>query len=129
MRVTDIAGVYQATAIAELERLLMLRIDECYNSFWISQDNTQYPTLSILVKNELATLHFMANEFEAGCRSMGGIEHPDTAGHSVFSISRDSGDDVTVTNDAIVPFADALSAAKEFFETGALPQCIKWLEL
>jgi hypothetical protein len=33
------------------------------------------------------------------------------------------------SNDQLVPFADALRAAKEFSETGQLPQCIDWREL
>jgi hypothetical protein len=34
-----------------------------------------------------------------------------------------------VPNDAIVPFADALAAAKEFLLSTKLPPSIKWSEL
>jgi hypothetical protein len=129
MQVADINGVHQAMDIAELESFLTARIEDRFNSFWLRHDDEEFPTLSILVRDNLTVLYYIPQEFEAGFRSVGSSQEVEAGGHTTFSISRNSGDDVVVTNDALIPFREALSAAKEFYCSSSLPGCVNWFGL
>jgi hypothetical protein len=131
MQIADINAVHDVKDIAELELLLASRIEGCVNSFWLRQDNREFPKLSILVKDDFAAIYYLPQECEAGYCSKGEVASLglEPGSCTAFSISRNSGDDVEVANEVLLPFCDALSAAKEFFYSGSLPECINWLEL
>jgi hypothetical protein len=129
MKVVDINGVHEASSVHELEGILMGRCGNGYNSFWLSHDGEEYPTLSLLVKGDLASLNFIPTEFDAGYSSVGkrlGLQAGET---TTFSISTNRADDVVVLNDAVLPFSAALQAAKEFFHSKELPESVEWLKL
>jgi hypothetical protein len=129
MIVVDIDSVRTADNSSEFEGLLRMRIDNSYNAFWISHDGEEYPTLSLLVRDDFSVLHYIPEEFNAGYQSVGNGPGLDALGVTSFSISRNTGDDVQVTNEAIVPFSTALLVANEFFHSIARPNCIEWFEL
>lgn len=129
MRVCDVSG--QEThvgSIPQLESLLQRRDDNGANAFWMSHDNP-YPLLSLVVKDELAALHYIPGERAAGYRSVGKMKDGKSDGVTRFPISRHPADDVFVLNEGLVPFSAALEAGKEFFHLGALPRCIEWTDL
>jgi hypothetical protein len=129
MKVTDINGIYEPTNLHELETILMRRHGSGYNSFWLSRGDEEYPTLSLLVKDGLATLNYVPEENDAGFRSGGNLADLKAGEMTTFSINSNRADDVVVLNDAVLPFSAALQAAKEFFASRALPQSIEWLRL
>ena len=129
MKVVDINGLHEASNVHELETILMRRCDKGSNSFWLSHGDEEYPTLSLLVKDELASLNYIPKEFEAGYSSLGRMPELDERGTTCFSISKNPADDVFVSNDAVLPFSAALRAAKEFFYSKGLPQSIEWIQL
>jgi hypothetical protein len=129
MKVVERNGVHKAMNVHELEAILMKRLGDGYNSFWLSHDDEEYPTLSVLVKGNLTTLYFMPKEFDAGLNSVGNMVELTPGETTTFSISNSLADDVVVLNDAVVPFSVALQAAKEFFSSKELPRSVKWLPL
>src|SRR5258708_24352385 len=128
MRVYDFNGPYEANSIQDLETLLMRRDGHGANGFWLSHESALYPTLSLLVKDDLAYLHYVPKENEAGFRSVGKMASVLPGKMTTFFINKD-GDQITVLNDAVLPFSAALRAAKPFFFSTELPQSVQWLQL
>ena len=81
--------------------------------------------MTLAVKGDLATLHYMRNNEDAGFVSVGGILNPDE--DVIFKM--DERNDFPVRGDAVLPFSNAFNAAKEFFHSKKLPTCIEWLEI
>jgi hypothetical protein len=129
MTVVDIAGAHEVKNVRELEAVLMRRYKNDLNAFWLAHRNGEYPTLSLLVKEDLASLNYIPKEHVAGLRSVGNMPHLNSGETTRFSISNNSGDDLFVLNDAVLPFSAALRAAKEFFFSEDPPQSIEWLQL
>ena len=129
MKVEDINGVCEAATFQELETRLMRRHGDGFNSFWLSHGGEDYPTLSLLVKGELATLAYITAKSDAGFRSVGNMLELTPGEMTTFSISMNRADDICVLNDAVLPFSAALRAAKEFFVSKDLPASVKWLDL
>jgi hypothetical protein len=129
MKVVDINGVYEPTNIHELETILMKTCGNGFNSFWLSHEGEEYPTLSLLVKDNLATLNYLPKEYDAGFRSVGRVPGLKPGDTTTFSINTNRADDLIVQNDAVLPFSTALQAAKEFFFSKDLPRSVDWLQL
>lgn len=129
MKVVDIDSTYEVNDTHDLECILLRRCDGGFNSFWLSHDAEDYPTLSLLVKNDLATLNYVPEEFDAGFFSVGGKMVLGPPGMTTFSISKSRADDVAVLNSAVISFCSALQAAKDFFISNALPQSVRWQRL
>jgi hypothetical protein len=129
MKIVDFHGTVVARTDGELEEFLSRRHGEGINAFWLFQEREEYPKLSILVKGDVAHLHYFATEHEVGFRSAGNICGLEQNGTTVFSLSQNPADDVYVLNDSVVPFSVAISVAKEFFDCTGLPRGITWLEL
>jgi hypothetical protein len=129
MKVTHFNGTCQANDVHELETILMKRHGNGLNAFWLSHGGEEFPTLSVLVKGELAVLHYMPAENDAGFRSVGNRPGLKPGGTTTFSLSKHRADDVQELNDAVVIFTAALAAAKQFFFSKALPGSVEWLKL
>jgi hypothetical protein len=129
MKVVDFNSTHVAKGLRELETILLKRHGKGLNAFWLSHESQEYPTLSILVKGDLAALHYIPTEHEAGFRSVGKMPSLDPRGTTSFSISENAADDVEELNDAVLPFSVALSVAKDFFASNELPAGVEWLEL
>ena len=129
MKVVDFKSTHTAKGLRELETILMRRGRNGLNAFWLSHENQEYPTLSILVKGDLAALHYIPAESEAGFRSVGKMPGLEPRGTTSFSISENPADDVEELNDSVLPFSVALSVANEFFACNKLPVAVEWLEL
>ena len=80
MKIADINGVYETNDIHELAEILMKRCADGYNSFWLSHDGEEYPSLSLLVRGDLAELNYVPKEFDAGFSSVGRM--PSAAGRN-----------------------------------------------
>ncbi len=129
MKVVDINGVCEATTLQELEATLMRRHGDGFNLFWLSREGEDYPTLSLLVKGKLTTLNYLSAASDAGFRSVGKMPDLTPGEMTTFPVSMNRGDDICVLNDAVLPFAEALQAAKEFFGAEELPASVEWLDL
>lgn len=127
--IIDLDMTQELKDIFELEAFLRRRNHENLNAFKLHHGNVLFPMLDILVKGELAALHYFVEGDDAGYCSTGNKVGLNLAESTSFSISENHGDDVEVLNDAILPFADAVTAAKEFFFFKGLPESIQWLKL
>jgi hypothetical protein len=128
MRVQDFTQILEANNKTELEAALTKRYQNGVNGFWLSRDANKYPVLSILVKGDLASVHYFPKERHPGFTPVGKIEGLKPGGTTTFFLDTIS-QKQEVLNDAIVPFTAALTAAKEFLFSKELPQSIEWLEL
>lgn len=55
---------------AELEAVLRKRREGGINSFWLSHGVDEHPKLAILVKNDIANVHYFPKERHAGFQSV-----------------------------------------------------------
>lgn len=127
MKVEDFATQMDVKNEQELEEFLTRRFDRGVNGFFLTHE-LRNPSLSILVKGELATLLYFPKERHPGFRSIGSVHGLDPEGTTTFFLDRKN-EEQKILNDAVVPLADAISVAKEFFSSSALPHSIKWFEL
>lgn len=128
MIICDIFGTHEVQTVEELEVILARMYSSNSNSFWLMDSPGAYPQLSILINNHIATLNYLPREQVAGLRSVRTDAHLQIPGTSRFLISS-LGDEVPVSNDAIISLSVAVEAAKEFFRTMQLPKCVTWFEL
>ncbi len=126
MNVQDISGPHLAGDLSELEAILSRRQLGDFNTFWLATESDGYPLLMILVKGEMAVLHYMTTADEPGLRSVGKNDDGDFLD---FSISNNPGDDIQEPSNAVVTLDAAWRAAKEFFASRELTHSVKWEEL
>jgi hypothetical protein len=114
---------------AELEEVLARRYDirgMRANSFWMCHE-TDWPALSMLVRDDLAVLDYMSDDGEGRgtfvSKGTGG------GGGGEMTLFIFGGQDQPVVNYQIIPFAEAVRAAKEFLASTELPTSIQWDEL
>jgi len=118
----------KVTTLDELERVLSRRYGNGVNAFWICRKDDERPLLLILVNKALANLHYFPAGNHPGFQSMGQISGLDPEKYTTFFMNNTK-EPEEIPNDAIVPFSDALAAAKEFFASDELPPSIGWFEL
>lgn len=127
LRVEDFYDDCDVTSAVELESALQKRYGSA-NSFWLSHDREKYPSISLLVKGDLATVTYFPHDDHPGFTSVGNIEGLDPDGVTVFYLDSPT-QEQEVLNASVVPFSTALEVAKEFFRSKELPRAIKWFEL
>ncbi len=119
---------YSTSDLSELERIMSARHKNGMNEVLLAHDGHEYPLLSILMKDDIAALHYLVEGDRAGFASIGGRLGLPPKGNTVFGTGHPD-ENIWVTNRAVVPFTTALEVAKEFFRSEQLPKSIKWLEL
>jgi hypothetical protein len=127
MRIEDFETIYQATETKEIEAILSKRYDDGLNGFWLSHGSERYPLIILVVKRDLANLHYFPKEDHPGFASVGHMESLNSDDSTEFFLHPDQ--TVGIWNQAIIPFSDALKAAKEFSVSPTLPKSIPWDEL
>jgi hypothetical protein len=125
MRIRDFRGNYDVRSMAELESVLEKRYFDDENWFLLCLGGEKEACMTLAVKGDLATLHYMRNTEDAGFISIGGVL--DRAKDVTFRMSERS--DFQVRGDAVMPMSKAVSAAKEFFASKDLPTSVEWLEI
>ncbi len=129
MNIVDFKGlVYEAADRDQLEAVLMRRHGNGVNEFWLSHGNDRYPAVALLVKGDLAALHYFPTEGHPGFTSAGNVAGLESGEITTFWISA-GGETIGVLNDAVMPFSVALAAAAEFLISIELPRSVEWFEL
>jgi Immunity protein Imm1 len=130
MKIQDMSStLFDVSTEADVERILLKRYGEGANAFWLWHEPRKNLWLSIWVKDQLANLNYFPDvEGHPGYATVGNIPSLSADGYTVFFMNSPKEEEY-VPNDAIVPFADALAAAKEFLANTALPPSIEWFEL
>ena len=129
MEVIDFGGTHSAHSIAELEQLLGVRFKDQLNHFWLLADGSDFPRLAIMVKGDLSAIHYFPQERHAGYVSLGGKLNLDPDKMTTFSINHSPAHNISVRNEFVIPFSEAMKVAKEFFHSQELPRSIGWVEL
>jgi hypothetical protein len=127
LRVDDFNHTVMVSDEEALERALRVRYADA-NSFWLTHDHEKNPAVSILVRGELAYVHYFPSESHPGFASVGSCENVARAGSTIFfmdSVNQEQ----EILNASVVPFSKALKAATEFFSHKELPSCLEWTEL
>jgi hypothetical protein len=107
MRVVEFDSTHEAMEICELEGILMKRHLDGVNAFWLRHGNDEYPVLSILVRGEVAVLHYLPAENVAGFRSAGTLADLPPCETTSFAISKCRADDVEVLTRIIHEFGNS----------------------
>ncbi len=129
MQVTHFKGERSVSSVEELLRLLDERHDG-RNAFWLTPTTAELPTLSLVVRGEQAYLSFHDESNPAARHSIASKEvRLKAEGTTSVSIGLASDDPISVPNYAIVPVSVAMTAAREFYESGCCPTNIEWFEL
>jgi hypothetical protein len=130
MKIQDMSStIFDVSTEADVGRVLLKRYGEGVNAFWLYHEPRKNPWLLILVKGQLANLNYFPDEEgHPGYATIGNIPSLPADGFTVFFMNSPK-EEEHVPNDAIVPFTDALAAAKEFLVSTDLPPSIKWFEL
>jgi hypothetical protein len=128
MRVFHFGGTEQCATVEELDSILSKRYGSSSNEYWLHPDASEYPCLSIMMKENYAYTQFFPAEGSAGASSIGsdtGLESGETTVFNTNTID----EEMEIANDSVIPASLANHAAKEFFRTLSLPECIEWFEL
>jgi|SRR5215471_5291929 len=124
MIVEDYDSEHDVATPDELEAALRKRFEGGINSFWLSHGPDEHPKLAILVKEDLASVHYFPKERDAGFQSIAKNPGPNPYDTTVFFVRPT--EKVWVVNYAIIPLPDALKAAHQFAISPTLPKCIEW---
>ena len=108
--------------IAEL-RIVMSFRKENFASFWLSAG--EGPSLAVLVKDDIACVHYFPSKEHPGFHSVGLKADWET----MVSFVADNYEAIDVPLAMVVPWNAALLAAEEFFQSSVTPTSIKWSEL
>ena len=127
MIINSLTNHYDSTDGLDLNLVLRERI-EGVNSFWLSHAGNKYPTLLIMTKDDVASLHFFPKDRDPGLRSVGHVEGLDAGGTSVFYVNSPN-EPQEIINDSIVPLSVAIAVAKQFERSAKLPDGVEWFAL
>jgi hypothetical protein len=128
MIVTDFDGAASVRSQKELERRLTFIREGEYGSFILTYRKGG-PSLWIHVRKVVAYLHYFPHPdylIHAGYQATG-MTPPRCKRPVRFRLI--GGENITMPPATLVPFSDAVAAAKEFFKHPGLPPSISWLEL
>jgi len=127
LRIQDFDRTVTVTDEKALEGALQVRYSDA-NSFWLTRDHDKKPAISILVRGDLACLHYFPSESHPGFVSVSSVQNPQGSGATLFFMDSPE-QQQEILNKYVVPFSEALQTAREFFVRKELPSCIEWTEL
>jgi hypothetical protein len=110
VRVQDFERVRDANSDEAIESALAERYGSGVNSLWLCHGGAKYPALALLVRADLASLHYFPRERHPGFRSVGVVEGQEPGESTAFCVTS-LNDEQPIPNGSIVPFSTALSAA------------------
>jgi hypothetical protein len=128
MRIEDYDAVRDVASPLDIEAALRKNDGTRRNAFWLSHESNKYPAINILVRGDLAYVHYFPKHRHPGFASIGTVPGLSPGGDTSFYPS-DSNETLEILNDAVVRFEDALRVAQEFAVSPTLPKSIQWLEL
>jgi Immunity protein Imm1 len=129
MLICDLEAEQEVESDVELERFLMRRNGSGLNQFQLflgRAESEWWPSLIVLVNNELAWMYYLLSPEHVGYHSVGALPELDPQRRTRFVNFGPQEDEFS--NNQVVRFDDALRAAKEFFVTAQLPKCVQWRE-
>src|SRR5258708_5310504 len=86
MRIQDYDSVWNVTKPADIEAALNKRHDGGINSFWLSHGTGLFPVIGMLVKGNLANVHYIPRDRDAGFTSVAKVLESSSEETSVFFV-------------------------------------------
>ncbi len=126
MKAEEFENAVEIKTDGDLVDFLARRFGNEVNSFWLY--HKQHPSMSIMVNGKYATIMYFPKARHPGFRPVGNVKELKAGETSTFFLD-DLRQEQRVLNDAVIPVADAVKAAKEFFHDDQLPASIRWFEL
>ena len=126
MIVYEFNGTFECKNLSDLLIVLKHRSSSNSNDFELSTE-CEYPSLTILIKDDYACVHFFSDENDSGhcaCSS----EKCTTENYVVFNIGSEK-DLSEISMDIVISVEQAYEAAKCFFEKHEMSEKIKWTSL
>lgn len=128
MEIADPQTTQQIASAKELEAFLSRRVEKqgtLVNSFQLGHGE-RFPTLTIWIRGELASLWYCPSEDHAGFISIGTATSLKKGGTTGFDFY---GEELQRPNESVITAEEAVCVAQEFLESPRLPKSIAWLEL
>ena len=107
--------------IADTDEVISLIIDlaeKGMNEIWISEDNTSYPTLAVLVNGGFACLNYFGND--------DGNMYMSRGTENVEVTFNPGGTEWAAPANAVIPLETAIGCIRQFCKNYKLPDCIDW---
>jgi hypothetical protein len=127
MKVYHFDDVTDCESLEALNNTLMIRHENGSNEFEL-HGSGEYPFMTIIVKNELACVHFFENEDDCGHYAYCDEKLLEEDGYTTFYIGSATSE-TEVSNELVIPFSLALMAAQDFFLFLKMTENLKWFEL
>lgn len=124
----DASGEINQSEYAGAQWLLDRRLSPgSWNHFYISGPDALYPLLTVLVKDNIAVLHFFSADDVPPLLSQGDMA---VGSDAIISFQETlEGNEFRMGLDTVVSAEVAARAVDEFVVTQKLPTCIKWRQL
>jgi hypothetical protein len=84
MRIEDFDSDNDVTKPVDITAALSKRDGRRINSFWLSHGAEKYPTINIMVKGDLAYVHYFSKRRHPGYASVAKVLGPRPKGTSIF---------------------------------------------
>jgi hypothetical protein len=127
VRLEHLGGQLTVGNAAELRAALSLRC-EGTNEFTLAH-REDYPYLAILVKGDLACVHYFPAESEPGSVVVGAVEGLPLEGQTDLGGGPRSSDRWFIGNHLLVRMETAAAVAEEFRLSASRPSCVTWVDL
>jgi hypothetical protein len=126
LTIHDFNGETNIASIEDLETA-MSRSNNGENAFEISIQNSEYPYMMVLRKDEISAVHFFPDEMSTGLQSQGSQTRQDES--SVAFRQTLDGAEIWISGSSLISWREAKEAIRSFFISGEISETIEWLEL
>lgn len=126
MIVYEFNGKEECKNLSELLNVLKYRSKGNSNEFELRTE-LEYPFLTMLVKDDLACVHYFKDEDDCGhyaCTDDNGIKED----YVVFNMGSENSE-TEISKDLVISVEQAYVAAIDFYETHEMTNKMKWFEL
>ncbi len=111
-------GDITITDTDEIITLILDLAEKGMNEIWISEDNTSYPALAVLVNGRYACLNYFGND-DGDMYMSRGTENVEVSFNP-------GGTEWVAPADAVLPINTAIDCIRQFCKNYKLPDCIEW---
>jgi hypothetical protein len=125
INVIDLEGSRTVATADDLAGALARRINGS-NHFLLSGVGANYPLLDVLVRDDLAMVHYFASEGAAGSQS---VSTRDDLPEEVEFPENMTGEPVPMPASVVIDARTAIRCIEQFAETLSRPTLIDWVEL
>ena len=121
MDIVNAAGTLTCTTKQELENLIRNSAQNPFDEIWISETDTRYPCLAVLVNGNCACIHYFPDD-EDIWQSVGDSEQ-----EVLFQVTGEAPS--MMPGNCVISLETAIRCVNEFFDTHQRPECIRWRDL